>query len=411
MDNYFNYYFRMKYIEKLKSEYHKLDRQSKKDALDMAVKILGYNRKYLISLLNNFKSRDEYKICGRGRKQEYLLIKPIIIDLWEQFGCIWSKRLKVVIAENMSWITQKYQLTDIQIKLLNSISYSTIDRILKAQRIRRKKYLFSRTRPGSLLRREIPVIIEVSNDITKPGHIQIDLVAHCGESISGDFCWSLNATDIYSQWSETECIINKSEYEVINALKNIISRMPFDIISINSDNGSEFINWELLRYCKNSNILFTRARPYKKDDNAYIEQKNWTNVRKLIGWDRYEGEKAKELLNGLYRDELRLFLNLFMPSVKRIETKKKGSRYTRIYDSPKTPLTRLYEYDNNSKITNYINLKHQINPFELIEKINTKLDEIWKNRSKKVMKDRNYLKQQQKLKEIEKLLKKEVIYG
>jgi hypothetical protein len=151
----------------------------------MAVKILGYNRKYLINLLNNFNSKSEYKICGRGRKAKYLAIKPIIIDLWEQFGCIWLKRLKVIIKENIIWIIQKYNLSGSQIKLINNISPSTIDRIVKNQRIRRKKYLFSRTRPGSLLRRQIPVVIEVCNDITKPGHIQIDLVAHCGESISG----------------------------------------------------------------------------------------------------------------------------------------------------------------------------------------------------------------------------------
>jgi len=402
----------MKYIEKLKSEYHKLNRQSKKDALDTAVKILGYNRKYLINLLNNFKSKDEYSITGRGRKTEYSVIKPVIIDLWEQFGCVWSKRLKVIITENISWIIKKYSLNDYQIKLLNNISPSTVDRILKNQRIRRKKYLFSRTRPGSLLRREIPVIIEVCNDITKPGHIQIDLVAHCGNSISGEFNWTLNATDIYSQWSESECIVNKSEYEVIDALKNIISRMPFNIISINSDNGSEFINWELLRFCKNNNIQFSRTRPYKKDDNAYIEQKNWTNVRKIIGFDRYEGEKAKKNINELYRNELRLFLNLFMPSVKRIEIKQQGSRYRRVYDSPKTPLIRLYEYDRaNDKTTNYINLKQQINPFELINQINGKLNEIWKNRSKKVIKDSKDLRNEERMKEIENLLRKEVIYG
>lgn len=412
----FSFSQRMKFIEKYQKIYHSANRKTRSGIIKLISETLGYHPKHIIRLLNNFEFSGDtdktYKISGRGKKAEYNGIRDVIISLWNEVGCIWAERLKVFITENISWITEKYDLNQTQILLLNKISPSTIDRIVKHQRIRRKKYLFSRTRPGSLLRREIPVIIEVCNDIRKPGHIQIDLVAHCGNSISGEFNWTLNATDIYSQWSESECIVNKSEYEVIDALKNIISRMPFNIISINSDNGSEFINWELLRYCKNNNILFSRTRPYKKDDNAYIEQKNWTNVRKIIGFDRYEGKKAKDLLNDLYRNELRLFLNLFMPSVKRIEIKQEGSKYRRIYDKPKTPINRLIElYPNNPEVKKITELKNKINPFELISEINRKLKIIWDNRCKKVIKDANYLKQKEILENVEKLLKKEAGSG
>ncbi|MCX7641759.1 MAG: DDE-type integrase/transposase/recombinase, partial [Elusimicrobiales bacterium] len=332
--------------------------------------------------------------------------------LWEEFGCIWSKRLKVVISENINWIISKYNLKDEQINLISNISPSTIDRILRHHRIKHKKRLYCQTRPGSLLRREIPIIVEVANNINRPGHIQIDLVAHCGNSVSGEFLWTLNATDIFSQWTESQCILNKGEDEVISALNKLISYFPFNIVSINSDNGSEFINWELLRYCKINNILFTRTRPYKKDDNAYIEQKNWTNVRRIIGWDRFEGEKAKKLINDLYSNELSIFLNLFMPSVKLMETKKIGLRYKKIYDSPKTPLKRLIDYNpDNPKLTKYINFKKQTNPFELIKSINNKLEIIWTNKCKSVIKDKNYLRQQEILKNVDKLLKKEIIYG
>lgn len=412
MDSCFNYPFRMKYIEKLKSEYHKLDRKSKKEAINSAVKILGYNRKYLINLLNNFKPKNEYKISGRGRKCKYNPIKPVIIDLWKQFGGIWSKRLKVIIVENIGWIIKKYNLNNYQIKLITGISPSSIDRVVKGHRINNKKRIYCQTRPGSLLRRQIPIIIELADDINKPGHIQIDLIAHCGNSLSGEFLWTLNATDIYSQWTESYCVLNKSEYEVLSALNAILSRLPFKVLSINSDNGSEFINWELLRYCKSNNIQFTRTRPYKKDDNAYIEQKNWSNVRKLIGWDRYEGIKSQDLLNSLYYENLRIFFNLFMPSVKLIKTQKIGSRYKKVYDMPKTPLSRLYAHDkNNANLDNYVKLKQEINPFDLINDINNRLDEIWSNRSKKAIREKNYLREQERLKEIENLLKKEVIYG
>lgn len=173
------------------------------------------------------------------------------------------------------------------------------------------------------------------------GKMHLDIVAHCGNSASGEFNWTLNATDIYSQWSESVCIVNKSEHEVINAIEEIKRRLPFKIKTINSDNGSEFINWHLLRYCKRENIILTRTRPYKKDDNAYIEQKNWTNVRKLLGWERYEGKEVADLINDLYSNELRLYFNLFMPSVKLIEVKRIGSRIKKIYEEPKTPLQEL----------------------------------------------------------------------
>lgn len=412
MDNSFNYEIRMKYIEKLRDHYHKLNRKSKQKALDSAVKILGYNRKYLISILNNFERKEEYKIKGRGRKSKYNCIKPIILDLWELFGGTWSKRLKVIINENLNWIIKRYNIVDYQVKLITDISPSTIDRLLKTHRINKTKRIYCQTRPGSLLRREIPIIIEVVEDINKPGHIQIDLMAHCGNSLGGVFLWTLNATDIYSQWTESYCILNKSEDEVINALNDIFKRLPFNVLSINSDNGSEFINWELLRFCRTNNIQFTRTRPYKKDDNAYIEQKNWSNVRRVIGWDRYEGIKSQRLLNKLYFENLRIFFNLIMPSTKLVEVEKIGSRYKRRYYIPKTPLTRLYNYDKtNPKITSYLKLKQEINPFELIHHMNTRLDEIWETRSKRVIRDKNYLKTQENLKEIDKLLKKEEIYG
>jgi hypothetical protein len=402
----------MKYIEKLRDHYHKLNRKSKQKALDSAVKILGYNRKYLISILNNFEPKDEYKIKGRGRKSKYNYIKPIILDLWELFGGTWSKRLKVIIVENIGWIIKKYNLNNYQIKLITGISPSSIDRVVKGHRINNKKRIYCQTRPGSLLRRQIPIIIELADDINKPGHIQIDLIAHCGNSLGGVFLWTLNATDIYSQWTESYCILNKSEDEVINALNDIFKRLPFNVLSINSDNGSEFINWELLRFCRTNNIQFTRTRPYKKDDNAYIEQKNWSNVRRVIGWDRYEGIKSQRLLNKLYFENLRIFFNLIMPSTKLVEVEKIGSRYKRRYDIPKTPLTRLYNYDKtNPKITSYLKLKQEINPFELIHHMNTRLDEIWETRSKRVIMDKNYLHTQENLKEIDKLLKKEEIYG
>ncbi|MCS7232389.1 MAG: transposase family protein [Elusimicrobiota bacterium] len=242
------------------------------------------------------------------------------------------------------------------------------------------------------------------------GKMHLDIVAHCGNSASGEFNWTLNATDIYSQWSESVCIVNKSEHEVINAIEEIKRRLPFKIKTINSDNGSEFINWHLLRYCKRENIILTRTRPYKKDDNAYIEQKNWTNVRKLLGWERYEGKEVADLINDLYSNELRLYFNLFMPSVKLIEVKRIGSRIKKIYEEPKTPLQRLSEkYLKDEKIKKLMELKSQLNPFELAKKIEEKLEKIYQKKCKKIKSPKTQ-KREEMLNKIKEWLKKEKNY-
>ncbi|MCX7648273.1 MAG: hypothetical protein N2Z60_06655 [Elusimicrobiales bacterium] len=204
-DKSFSYFERMKFINKYRALYHKSSKNAKSEIIKLISKALGYHPKHVIRLLNDFKNAEEsqrLKIIGRGRKKQYNSIKTVISDLWEQFGYIWSKRLKAVISENINWIISKYNLKDEQINLICNISSSSIDRILRHYRIKHKKRLYSQTRPGSLLRREIPIIIEVADNINRPGHIQIDLVAHCGNSVSGEFLWTLNATDIFSQWTQ-----------------------------------------------------------------------------------------------------------------------------------------------------------------------------------------------------------------
>jgi transposase InsO family protein len=342
-----DYEFRMKYINSIIQRYHKLDKKGKSKVIDQAVEILGYNRKYLIHLLNTPQSeiKCKSKITGRGRKKKYnSRIKGIIQDIWERSRYPWSLRLKKIILDWFNWIVDKYKLSEEEKRLLKSISISTIDRMLKEEKIKAKRRIYGNTKPGSLLKREIPIMTEFY-DIDEPGHLEIDLVSHSGNNALGEFIYSLNVTDIYTGWSETKAIMGKGEYEVRNALDEIIKSMPFEIKSIDSDNGSEFINWHLYRYCQENKIVFTRSRPYKKDDNAHIEQKNWTNVRKLLGWDRYDSEESLNLINDLYRNEIRIYLNLFMPSVKLIKSERIGSRIRKMYDKPKTPFERLKEFN------------------------------------------------------------------
>ena len=195
------------------------------------------------------------------------------------------------------------------------ISPRQIDRRLAATKRQLTTRRYGRTKPGTLLKHHIPLKTD-HWDVTAPGFTELDLVAHAGHRADGEFAHSLNVTDIHTTWVETRAVLGRSEARVQTALDEIRQVLPFRLRGIDSDNGSEFINNHLYRYCQAQEIQFTRGRPYKKDDNAHIEQKNWTHVRKLVGYWRYDTPAAVAALNALYRHELRLFHNLFLPSVK-----------------------------------------------------------------------------------------------
>ena len=178
-------------------------------------------------------------------------------------------------------------------------------------------------------------------DVTTPGFTEVDLVSHSGNSAQGDFIHSLNTTDIHSTWVESRAVMGKGQTGVLLAMQEIEKALPFKLVGIDSDNGSEFINYHLKAFCDHKGVQFTRGRPYKKDDNAHIEQKNWTHVRKIFGYLRYDSQQALGAMNDLYRHELRLFQNLFLPSVKLLRKVRVGSKLKRLYDKPQTPLERV----------------------------------------------------------------------
>ena len=174
-----------------------------------------------------------------------------------------------------------------------------MDRRLRVQRLQWKRRIYGRTRPGTLLKHQIAVRTE-HWDVKVPGFTEVDLVSHSGDSARGEFAHSLNITDIHTGWTETRALLGRSRAAVLEALEEIRSALPFRLLGLDSDNGSEFINWHLGAWCSQHDIYFTRGRRYKKDDNAHIEQKNWTHVRKLLGWERYDSLAAVEAMNDLY---------------------------------------------------------------------------------------------------------------
>jgi hypothetical protein len=237
---------------------------------------------------------------------------------------------------------------------------------------------FGGTKPGRLLKHHIPLRTD-RWDVTVPGFTEIDLVAHGGESGDGEFAHSLNLTDIHTTWVETRAVLGRGQHAVQQALEAMRQVLPFALRGIDSDNGSEFINAHLYRYCQAAGIQFTRGRPYKKDDNAHIEQKNWTHVRKLLGYVRYDAPAAVAAMNALYGHELRLFQNLFLPSVKLVRKVRVGARLRRVYDRPQTPFERVQacpEADPR-KVAQLQALRAQLDPFALAEAIDQKLGRLY----------------------------------
>jgi hypothetical protein len=263
-------------------------------------------------------------------------------------------------------------------KQLLSISPATIDRRLKAKKRQLKKRLYGRTKPGTLLKHHIPIKTD-SWDVKTPGFTETDLVSHSGNSERGEFIHSLNVTDIHTTWVETRAVMGKGQAGVLDAMKQIEQALPFKLLGIDSDNGSEFINYHLKAFCDQKQIQFTRGRPYKKDDNAHIEQKNWTHVRKILGYLRYDSPQALDAINALYRHELRILQNLFLPSMKLSEKVRVGSKLKRRYDKPLTPLERLLACPqaDPAKLQELKKLRAATDPFALAKTIEQKLQRIY----------------------------------
>jgi hypothetical protein len=305
----------------------------------------GYHRKYAIRLLRGFKRFTKPKPKKRGPKPVYRkdeVITPLK-QIWLAANLPCSKRLKAVLPIWLPGYDQLFgKLPPRVTNALMAISPATIDRLLAPTRIQYQKRGRSTTKPGTLLRKQIPIQTN-QWDESKPGFLEADTVAHCGESLSGMFVYTLDTVDIATGWTEQRAVWGKGETGVMEQIKDIEKSLPFPLLGFDSDNGSEFLNYHLFRHFsqRNQPVRFTRSRAYHKDDNAHIEQKNWTHVRQWLGYERLDQPQIVPLLNNLYRREWRLFHNFFCPSVKLIAKKRSGSKTIKHHDSPKTPCQRI----------------------------------------------------------------------
>ena len=307
---------RWDYLKAIYLRYQKVSKPFRARILDRFRQVCDYNRKYAIRLLNGPAPQKPKPIVGKGRRPAYgAKVISAVTAIWEAAGYPCSVRLKALLPLWLPWAIKRLALTVQVQKQLLMISPATIDRRLKGKRGQLKKRLYGHTKPGTLLKHHIPIKTDSWN-VKSPGFTEIDLVSHSGNSASGEFLHSLNVTDIHSTWVESRAVMGKGQIGVLDAMRDIERVLPFKLLGIDSDYGSEFINYHLKTFCEQNQIQFTRGRPYKKDDNAHIEQKNYTHVRKILGYLRYDSQAAQKAINELYQNELHIFQNLFLPSMK-----------------------------------------------------------------------------------------------
>ncbi len=314
-------------------------------------------------------------------------------QIWEIYGRICSKRLQPYLPEGIKALERcgALELSEPTKELLLGMSRSTMDRCLASARFTQPHGL-STTKPGTLLKKNIAVRTFTNWNEDQPGFFEVDLVAHCGETKQGQYLNTLTCTDVCTGWTETLALAHRSQEAVCAALNGMHQTLPFDLLGIDSDNGGEFtlapgasagVNDLLYRYCLDQKITFTRSRPYRKNDQAHVEQKNWSVVRHTVGYDRLETEQQWALLQSIYQD-LRLYVNFFQPVLKLIGKEHFGSKLIRKYDTARTPYQRVMERDEVSLtrkaalLNLYLNLYLHLNPAELRTRIDEHVLLLWK---------------------------------
>jgi hypothetical protein len=355
-------------LAELRPRYQKAGQAEKGRILDELVATTGYHRKYAIQVLNHEPRRPSRP--RRGKPTYDGRVVAALEQCWQAANGICGKRLVPVLPEYVAALERHGELVlDDQTRAL----------LLQRARARSRPHGLTTTKPGTLLKHMIPVRTFADWDDARPGFTEVDLVAHCGDSTRGEYLNSLNMVDVKTRWTEFVPLLNRGQAVVVAGIDQCRQRLPYALLGLDSDNGSEFINDHLKRYCEQRQITFTRCRPYKKNDQAYIEQKNWTAIRQTVGYDRYEGAAAYALLRAIY-EPLRLYLNFFQPVMVLVSKERRGAKVTRRYDTAKTPYQRVLEAPEVADEVK-LRLRQQyltLNPAELLRRIEQCLAELWK---------------------------------
>jgi len=367
-------------IEAIRPRYLKANKTGKAQILDEFIATTGYHRKYAIRVLKHGSKPKGLKKPGRRKIYQGEVVNALE-QVWEIYGRICSKRLHPFLPEGVLVLERCHELSlSPEVKqLLLSMSRATIDRCLKKARFTHPQHGLSTTKPGSLLKKAIPIRTFTPWEDEQPGFLEIDLVAHCGQTTEGTYLNTLTATDIATGWTECLALPNKTQFAVSQAIGELRRSLPFPLLGLDSDNGSEFINDTLYRYCLSEKITFTRSRPYQKNDQAHVEQKNWSVVRHTVGYDRMESPEELSLLTSIYSD-LRLYINFFQPVLKLVAKERVDRKTIHTYDQAMTPFRRVLALDSQpvevkARLTDqYLHL----NPVTLRASIDAKVAILWK---------------------------------
>src|SRR5215212_929413 len=340
-------------VAKVAGRYQRSRKKEKSLILGELVELTEYSRAYARRVLRQHGQRlkpgkqslvvDVRLRAARGRAPCYdEKVKAALIKIWKVMDYICGKRMQPALAEMVRVLERHNELhcdPSTKAKLLR-ISAATIDRLLRTERRKYELRGKARTKPGTLLKHQIPIRTFAEWDEQQPGFSEIDLVGHEGGVAAGDYCQTLDLTDIATTWTETMAVRNKAQSWVFAALKEMRQKLPFSLLGIDSDNGSEFINKYLVEYCQKQKLSFTRSRPYRKNDNCFVEQKNYSVVRRAVGYARYDTEAQLHLLNELYAT-LRLYTNFFQPTMKLKSKERVGSKVIKRYERAQTPYQRV----------------------------------------------------------------------
>lgn len=368
------------YTEAVRWRYLRSSKEDKGRILDEFAKVTGYHRKAAIRLLHQVNRPSSNK--KRGRRQQYSgAVVGALRVAWETTDRLCSKRLQPFLPELLG-VLRRHGESAISAEIeaqLCQMSPATIDRLLRPWRRIGGRRPFSATKPASLLKSSIPIRTFAEWQENRPGFLEADLVPHCGENTEGFYLNTLSAVDVATGWSECVGVWGKGQERVGGAVHHVRQRLPFPLLGLDSDNGSEFINQHLFAYCQREKITFTRSRSYKKNDNCHVEQKNWSVVRRLIGYDRYNSKVALETLNRIYY-LLRLYVNFFQPVMKVVSKTRHGARVHKVYDKARTPYQRLLESGalTEAKQQQLAATYHGLNPVLLLKQINENLESLWK---------------------------------
>ena len=369
----------LEYVEAIRGRYLSVSRKEKGRILDEFTNVTSLHRKAAIRLLRRRGQAKVRRKRGRPRRYGRDVVSALRV-VWEATDRLCSKRLHPFLPEVLVSLKRHGEITiipEVETQLCR-ISPSTIDRLLHPYRRLGGRRPFATTKPGSLLKRSIPIRTFADWEEDSPGFLEIDLVAHCGESTEGLFLNTLSTVDVASGWSECMGVWGKGQQRVRSAIHRVRQRLPFPLLGLDSDNGSEFINHYLFNYCQEEEITFTRSRAYKKNDSCHVEQKNWSVVRRLVGYDRYDSRTALEALNRVY-NLTRLYVNFFQPVRKLVHKSRHGAKVHKVYDTAQTPYRRLLSAGilTEVKQQELAVMYYRLNPALLRRQINQNLERLW----------------------------------